>query len=563
MTKTVAVIGGDDALTDLLVRTLRAHPAVERCALLTEDGSRLEDRLAAERIDTAVVLGARGADGLPSPPAADEVFRAVARADVQHLVLVSSAAVCPPHHHHLGMVTEDRLPSSTQGSGIAGRWRGLEERAQRAAGSGEMAVTVLRPAAVPLPDSRTFPACLLRRRIAATVVGFDPTVQLLAASDLAGAVAHAVDQRPRGTFHLVPRHGIPLRKALKRARTLRLPLPHWLHRLYHLLTKAPYRRAEADALRHSFTIATSRGDDLGFVPRLSSAQAIDEARGDRAQGTESAEPEGDDEHDPFGFDRQYVDRLGRTFFRLLHDAYWRIEYEGVENVPREGRGVLTGVHRGFMPWDGVMALHLLARERGRYPRFLIHPCLVKFPFLAPYMIRLGGILACRENADWVLDRNEIVGIFPEGIRGAFTPYRKAYELGRFGRDDYVRIALLNQAPILPFVTVGSAEIFPILGGFRWKWARRLTEWPYLPVTASLPGIPNPSKWHTRFLEPLHVERAFGPEAAEDPETVRAISMEVREAMTKALADMLERRKHVFFGSIFDPPRKGSGQEEAG
>jgi 1-acyl-sn-glycerol-3-phosphate acyltransferase len=43
---------------------------------------------------------------------------------------------------------------------------------------------------------------------------------------------------------------------------------------------------------------------------------------------------------------------------------------------------------------------------------------MKFPFLFDFMIKLGGIPACRENADWVLQHDEVVGIFPEGIHGA-------------------------------------------------------------------------------------------------------------------------------------------------
>ncbi|HUF77410.1 MAG TPA: 1-acyl-sn-glycerol-3-phosphate acyltransferase, partial [Thermoanaerobaculia bacterium] len=211
------------------------------------------------------------------------------------------------------------------------------------------------------------------------------------------------------------------------------------------------------------------------------------------------------------------------------------------------------VHRGFMPFDGVMALHLLVRETGRYPRFLVHPTLLKFPFLSDFMSRLGGVPACRENSDRILAREGMVGIFPEGIRGAFTPYRRAYRLGRFGRDDYVRIALRNRAPILPFVTVGSAEIFPILGRIDWGWVKRYTEWPFLPIAPPFPllPVPLPSKWHTRFLEPLQVQERHGPEDADDPEVVRRLSLEVRRRMEAAIGAMLARRRSAFYGTVFD------------
>ena len=218
------------------------------------------------------------------------------------------------------------------------------------------------------------------------------------------------------------------------------------------------------------------------------------------------------------------------------------------------RAVLAGTHRGFMPFDGVMALYAVHRVTGRIPRFLIHPTLVKLPFLANFMTRLGGIHACRENAARVLEADEILGIFPEGIRGAFALYRDAYRLRRFGRDDYVKLAIRHRSPIVPFVTVGSAEIFPIFKKLRWRWWRRWSEWPCLPLTPTfpwLPPVPLPSKWHTRFLPPLHVEERYPPEAAEDPEVVRAVSGEVRRRMEQALAEILARRRSIFFGTVFE------------
>jgi 1-acyl-sn-glycerol-3-phosphate acyltransferase len=140
-------------------------------------------------------------------------------------------------------------------------------------------------------------------------------------------------------------------------------------------------------------------------------------------------------------------------------------------------------------------------------------------------------------------------VFPEGIRGAFTMYKRAYTLGKFGRDEFVRMALRNRAPILPFVTVGSAEIYPILKRVDWLWFKRYTEWPFLPITPA--PFPLPSKWHTQFLPPMHVELEYGPDAADDPKTVHRISLEVRQRMQAAIDEMLLRRKSIFYGSIFN------------
>ena len=110
------------------------------------------------------------------------------------------------------------------------------------------------------------------------------------------------------------------------------------------------------------------------------------------------------------------------------------------------------------------------------------------------------------------------------------------------------MARSNRATILPSVTLGCAEIYPILRRVDWAWFKRQTEWPFLPLTAA--PFPLPSKWHTQFLPPLHIEREYPPEAAEDPATVRRISIEVRQRMQAVIDQMLVRRRSIFRGSIF-------------
>jgi 1-acyl-sn-glycerol-3-phosphate acyltransferase len=367
-------------------------------------------------------------------------------------------------------------------------------------------------------------------------------LQLLSLSDLAEAIRCAIEKDVPGVFNVAPDGTVPLHAAIALAGGLRLPIPRTLQRLV--------KRTEIiEHLRYPWTVSNEKiKRELGFHPSKSSATALRELRHpNRAR----AEPE--PQFDEFGMDPGYINFYSKTLFRFLHDYYWRIETEGLEHIPRRGRGMLLGMHRGFMPFDGVMALHLVARKVGRLPRFLTHPCLLKFPFLANFMTKLGGVPAWQQSADFILQRDELLGLFPEGIDGAFTPYRDAYRLQDFGRDAFAKLALRNRAPILPFVTVGSAEIFPIFGRLNWRAWTRYTEWPYFPITATFPllPLPLPSKWHTRFLPPIHVEQQYPPEAAQDTSVVKAISLDVRTKMQQAVDEMLARRRSIFFGSIFE------------
>ena len=472
----------------------------------------------------------------------------------RHLILISSAAVNAPTHHHAGMTSEERRSKPRWPNPVAESWFALEETATAAVTDSSADLTILRPAPVVLPDGKDFFSRSLGKRLSVVPAGYDPNLQLLDPGDLARAVetvvARGLDEGyAGGVFNLAPTAPVPLRRAIRHAGGRALPLPTsllaGLRRLRGFFG-SPVPVAELDYFRYAFTVHGGKAcQELDWSPTRSSVEVAQSLRRRPARGAEEIP-----ECDAVGLDETYVSRLSRFFFPFLHDRWWRVEVAGLENVPRRGRAVLVGVHRGHQPWDGVMLFYFLRREIGRRLRFLVHPTLVKFPFLAPYMIKCGGVHACRENAAWVLEREGMVGIFPEGIRGAFRMYREAYTLGRFGRDEFVKIALMGRAPLVPVVTVGSAEIFPIFGRLDWSWFKRWSEWPYLPVTPTMGTVPLPSKWHTCFLPPIHIERQYGPEAASDPVIVKAISDDVRQRLEKAIAEMRQRRKAIFWGSIF-------------
>lgn len=541
----VAFAGPSDSLSSLLAERLSPLRTVSTPAAAYND-------LLAEGIAAVVYRPpcAGSKDARPDLADAERFAEACLRALVDHsrplrIILLSSAAIYTPHHDNPGYMKEDERPRMAHP--VARSWRELEKRVGERLAKAGAEVVVLRPAPVAVRDGQDYLCRLLRGKAAVVPAGYDPSLQILHPEDLAEAVRHALE-RGSGIYHVAPAGAIPVRGVLRLAGTRRVAVEAGLQRPFRALAARlgwTDPAAQLDSLRHSTTVSGRRIEqDLGFKAHRSSAEAVRDAFG----GGEGPLPD----FDPFGMDEGYIDAFSRTLFRFLHDRYWRIEHRGLENVPRQGRAVLTGVHRGFMPWDGVMALHLLRRETGRTPRFLIHPCLIKHPFLANYMTKLGGIVACQENADWILGQEQLLGMFPEGIAGVFTMYRDAYKLGRFGRDEYVKMALRNRAPIVPFVTVGSAEIYPILFRVNSKLVRRVLEWPFLPITPTfpLPGLPLPSKWHTRFLEPMPVHEQYPPEAADDPQIVRQISAEVRSRMEAALREMLARRRSVFFGSVF-------------
>ena len=144
---------------------------------------------------------------------------------------------------------------------------------------------------------------------------------------------------------------------------------------------------------------------------------------------------------------------------------------------------------------------------GRIIRFLIIHTPLRMPFLGNFLTKMGGVIASTENAARLFAAENLVGIFPEGIRGAFAPYRTSYQLRDFSKSGFARIAIENQTPIIPAAVVGHSEIFPIIGRIDWSYATKELGWPYFPIAPMFPlaPIPFPSKWHIRVLPPVKLD----------------------------------------------------------
>jgi 1-acyl-sn-glycerol-3-phosphate acyltransferase len=122
------------------------------------------------------------------------------------------------------------------------------------------------------------------------------------------------------------------------------------------------------------------------------------------------------------------------------------------------------------------------------------------------MRKVGGVPANPYNAIRLLEQDELVMAFPEGVKGTGKPYSERYRLARFGRGGFVEVALRTGAPIVPAAVVGSEEIYPKLAENR--SLARLLGLPFLPVTPTFPLlgplglVPLPSRWRIEFCEPI-------------------------------------------------------------
>ena len=259
--------------------------------------------------------------------------------------------------------------------------------------------------------------------------------------------------------------------------------------------------------------------------------------------------EGANEDDEWGFDEDFAD-LVEPFFGFLYDRWWRVSVEGAQRVPAHGRALLVSNHAGILPWDATMISVALLREHPlpRHPRFLVLNWAFDLPWISSFIRRVGGVVASPYNALRLLEQDQLVAVFPEGVKGTGKPFGQRYRLQRFGRGGFVEIALRAGAPIVPVAVVGSEEIYPKLADV--PAVARAIGAPFFPVTPTFPWlgplgvVPLPSRWRIEFCDPIATAH-YGPDAANDRGLVLELTDQVRDTVQQALYANLVRRGSAF------------------
>jgi len=266
-------------------------------------------------------------------------------------------------------------------------------------------------------------------------------------------------------------------------------------------------------------------------------------------GYDPATPRPEDLPDQ-GHDPHFLDEVGPVL-DFLYSKYFRVDLRGLENIPASGAAVVVANHSGGIPYDGALLMHGIYRDHPQHRR--LRPLVASFAFRSPWMrnvvARIGGVRAAASTARELLQAGELVGVFPEGLRGVGKLFRERYRLHKFGRGGFVRLAVENDVPIIPVAIVGAEEIHPVLAK-----VTTLAEpmgLPYIPITPTFPWLgpvgllPLPSKWTIQIGQPVRARVAAGSDAASAGITETA--EEIRSHIDAMISEILTHRRSVFFG----------------
>ncbi|MGH2981851.1 MAG: lysophospholipid acyltransferase family protein [Solirubrobacterales bacterium] len=235
--------------------------------------------------------------------------------------------------------------------------------------------------------------------------------------------------------------------------------------------------------------------------------------------------------------------------------YWfRVEVDGIENVPSQGGALLVCNHAGAVPPDGPMVMEAIRNEHlSPRPLYMLGENWFKgYPGIGMVANKLGMVSAHRDNAQRLLrDEGRLAIVFPEGEKASRKLFWQRYRLRRFGRGGFVRTAIRAGVPIVPIALVGAEEAMPVFA--RLRGLERISGLIYFPISHAFPafGLAGglmylPAKFRICFLEPIETS-GYGPDVADDAAAIQSIAEGVRARIQLQLERMLAARQSVWFG----------------
>lgn len=182
----------------------------------------------------------------------------------------------------------------------------------------------------------------------------------------------------------------------------------------------------------------------------------------------------------------------------FYRRYFRVATHGIQNVP-PGRCLLIANHSGQVPIDAMMIATavLLELEPPRLVRGMVERWAPSLPFIGTFFSRCGQITGDMHNAKSLLENDECLMVFPEGVGGSGKTIFDRYELQKFGTG-FVRLAMETKTPIVPVAVIGCEEMLPSLS--KLSPLAKLVGAPYIPVVPTV--LPLPTKISIRFGEPI-------------------------------------------------------------
>jgi 1-acyl-sn-glycerol-3-phosphate acyltransferase len=210
---------------------------------------------------------------------------------------------------------------------------------------------------------------------------------------------------------------------------------------------------------------------------------------------------------------------------MAASLWYRGEVRGLGNIPDSGPVLLVGNHSGGNMTPDTLVFTLAFNtyfgvERAFYQ--LAHNLVLSMPGLGS-LRKFGTVAASPDNARRALETGAALLVYPGGDYEVHRPIWQRNRVDFDGRKGFIRLALAQDVPVVPVVSIGGQETAVFLTRGE-RLARllaldRLFRLKVLPISLALPWginigdmmghIPLPAKITVETLPPIDLRAEFG------------------------------------------------------
>jgi 1-acyl-sn-glycerol-3-phosphate acyltransferase len=187
---------------------------------------------------------------------------------------------------------------------------------------------------------------------------------------------------------------------------------------------------------------------------------------------------------------------------------------------------------------------LLDAPEPRLIRSMVDKWASTLPWFSIFMQRVGQVVGRPENVDLLLENDELILVFPEGVQGIQKTFQKAYQLDEFGLG-FMRLAMAHDCPVVPVAVVGAEEQYPAVWDAKSVGKLLGLKSAPVPLQMLLPFIglmPLPSKYRITIGKPMHFEG----DPDDEDQVIGEKVWVVRHTIQLMLERALKEREHVFW-----------------
>jgi 1-acyl-sn-glycerol-3-phosphate acyltransferase len=244
---------------------------------------------------------------------------------------------------------------------------------------------------------------------------------------------------------------------------------------------------------------------------------------------------------------------------LLATIWFRGEVRNLGNIPEKGPVLLVGNHSGGNVTPDTFIFTLaFSSYFGIERRFhqLAHNLVVTLPWSGALIRRGGTVAASHRNAEKALSAGAALLVYPGGDWEVHRPTWDGAKVDFAGRKGFIRLALDQDVPIVPVVSIGGQEtaLFLSRGDQIAKAMRldRLFRLKVLPLSLAVPWVlnvgdflghvPLPAKITTEVLPAIHLREQFG----EEPD-IDEVYDHITGEMQRTLDSLAAERRYPLIG----------------